>query len=461
MAQLDPNIALQVRGPQFQSPFELRAQMEQIQASQNENRLAQMKMREYQDGADKKNRLRDLMRGSVTETPTYGDYQPDNAFGEDLGNLKTQTGTNRLFDQGKFRNSLYGEGFIDEAQAFDANQTKQDKDKAGIAKDNAAAEKTQIEGHLKKFELAGQIMSGVKDQATWEVARQQTAQVFGPEAAAQMPGQYDPAVIEQKRQQAMTIKDQLEQKWKAMEFTTPTANARLSADTSTANNTANNARIQSEGVENREAARVKATTTNPVKPLTELQTNKLRTDMGKDYSTATSMLSQMEDVLDSAKAVKGSKGLEAATGYSSKFPSWPGGEASFADTRIANLRAKVTAMGKAAAALSGSIGPMAVQEWKIVADQIAVMEEVKGKGPLLEQINLIEAQAEGAIERIRDKYENTRGEDFDRFPQFRNLPGPRSRGGAKTPPGKTITRTGMSNGKKVIQYSDGSVEYAK
>ena len=168
----------------------------------------------------------------------------------------------------------------------------------------------------------------------------------------------------------------------------------------------------------------------PRKPLTELQLNKLRTDMGKDHSTAVTMLSQMEDVLDSARAVRTSKGLGAATGYSGAYlPSWTGSDAAFADTRIANLRGKITGMGKAAAAMSGAIGPMAVQEWKILADQVAVIDLVKGKGPLLEQVNLLEAQAEGAIQRIRDKYETVRGEDFDRFPQFNKLPAPKVRTG--------------------------------
>jgi hypothetical protein len=63
-----------------------------------------------------------------------------------------------------------------------------------------------------------------------------------------------------------------------------------------------------------------------------------------------------------------------------------------------------------------------------LADQIAALDEVKGKGPLLEQIALVEQQAVGARERIRDAYEKTRSEDFQRFPQFRELPASRSRG---------------------------------
>jgi len=61
-----------------------------------------------------------------------------------------------------------------------------------------------------------------------------------------------------------------------------------------------------------------------------------------------------------------------------------------------------------------------------LADQIAALELVKGTGPLLEQIALVEAQAQGAMERIRDAYQRQFGEDFERFPQFKDLPAPKS-----------------------------------
>lgn len=164
----------------------------------------------------------------------------------------------------------------------------------------------------------------------------------------------------------------------------------------------------------------------PAKPLTEPQLIKLRTDVSKDYKSATTTLSQMEDLLDSIEKVKTAPGLSAATGFTGKYlPSFSEGKAAQAETRLANLRGKVTALGKATAAMSGAIGSIANQEWKILADQIAAIDEVKGKGPLLEQIDLVEQQARGAIDRIRDAYTKTRAEDFERFPQFRDLPQPR------------------------------------
>jgi hypothetical protein len=171
-----------------------------------------------------------------------------------------------------------------------------------------------------------------------------------------------------------------------------------------------------------------ATNATALKPLTEGQAIKLRTDVGKDYKAASTALSQMDDLLDSIDKVKTSPGLSAATGFTGKYlPSFSEGAAAQAETRIANLRGKVTALGKATAAMSGAIGSIANQEWKILSDQIAALDEVKGKGPLLEQIDLVEQQARGAIARIRDTYEKTRSEDFERFPQFRDLPAPRGK----------------------------------
>jgi len=125
--------------------------------------------------------------------------------------------------------AYYKAGLVKPAQ--DALKFQTEQKKSGLE-----TMKLQVEQHLKNYEVAGQIMNGVRDQATWERARQQPAQIFGPEAAAQMPAQYDPALIEEKRAQAMSVKQQLEQKWKEMEYTTPNANARLQAQTSATNN---------------------------------------------------------------------------------------------------------------------------------------------------------------------------------------------------------------------------------
>ena len=170
-----------------------------------------------------------------------------------------------------------------------------------------------------------------------------------------------------------------------------------------------------------------------IKPLTAAQETKRRDTLGKEFKIAQGALQTTQDVLDSIAFVKSEPGLSRATGFSGQLPSFPEGAAASADVRLANLKGKVTALGKAAAAASGAIGSIATVEWKILSDQIANIDPVKGKGPLLSQLDLIEQQAQVAMNKIQDAYQRQFGEDFERFPQFSNLPPPKSAIKAKTP----------------------------
>jgi hypothetical protein len=97
-------------------------------------------------------------------------------------------------------------------------------------KSQREAEKAKLEQGLKHFEVVGQIMSGVRDQSTYDAARQQMAQMFGPEAAANLSPSYDPQAVERSRVQAMSVKDQMEQQWKKLHFGLENANKPFSLD---------------------------------------------------------------------------------------------------------------------------------------------------------------------------------------------------------------------------------------
>jgi hypothetical protein len=165
----------------------------------------------------------------------------------------------------------------------------------------------------------------------------------------------------------------------------------------------------------------------PLPKLTPAQELKLRDQVAKDYEKATANIAGAGAVLDAAKKVREAKGLSGATGLQSYFPSVPDSDAAIAENRIANLRGKVTLMGKSAAAATGAIGSIANQEWKILRDMVAAIEPAKGKKALLEQIAEIEDQARGADARIRDAYEKHHEQNVKRFPVYKNL------SGAKTP----------------------------
>lgn len=168
-------------------------------------------------------------------------------------------------------------GFLDEGRKLAESSAK-------VNKDQREAEKADIELKFKNYELAGQIIGGVKDQATWDLARQETARVFGPEKAAQMPEQYDPALVEQKRVQAMSVKDQLEQTWKSKGYDLEVSKAAETVRNNreqTAVSTANNKRSVGASYANAAATRSIASATRDAASIRRDQETEMK--LGDDY----------------------------------------------------------------------------------------------------------------------------------------------------------------------------------
>jgi hypothetical protein len=436
---IDPNISLGVRGIELQNPLNALAQFSQIQNFQNQNAMAQLQMREAEAAAQEKNMLRRL-------DPTAADYESQLfKVSPQLGiNYRKEAATTAaqkaaetksLAESALSKQKLLGQALRDISQRpSDANITAHTEDIQASplfsAEEKAKALITQktllaIPFDQRQAYLASQGASASElKPSTQTVNRAGATDIIQVPAFSGAPttvGSYAdvplPANV-----QAQKIQIARESRPPAQPRAEQPPVSVIDPDTG-----------QAIYVSREEALRNRmqpAANAPALKPLTEGQLIKLRTDVGKDYKAATTALSQIDDLLASANAVKTAPGLSAATGYTGKFlPSFPEGAAAQAETRLANLRGKVTALGKATAAMSGAIGSIANQEWKILSDQIAVLDETKGKGPLLDQIALLEEQAQGAAARIRDTYEKTRAEDFERFPQFRDLPAPKAPGG--------------------------------
>lgn len=176
---VDTSIYNRLQPVQIESPFEAQAKVAQFKTTQQQNKLAELALGQQQREVDGENALAKLISSG--------------ASGNDV--------VKGLADQ----------GFAKQGFAY----TKQ---QAEIAKQQREADKERLAAELQKFDVADRIMAGVNDQATWLRAKQQTAQVFGPEAAAQMPDTYDPRLVAEKRAQAMPVKERLLQEWKAKEF---------------------------------------------------------------------------------------------------------------------------------------------------------------------------------------------------------------------------------------------------
>jgi hypothetical protein len=167
--------------------------------------------REHMEGqaAQQMNALRalQLQAGQRQESDAAAASQRGNALRGLVGGFGADDDANAL--------ALLRGGFLKEGQDYREASVERKKKAAEGDRAAAQADKERIGTGLQRLEIVGQLMAGVRDQATYEQAKQVAAQQFGPEFAARIPAQYDPAVIAQAQQQAMSVKERLEQEWKA------------------------------------------------------------------------------------------------------------------------------------------------------------------------------------------------------------------------------------------------------
>lgn len=183
---IDSSIYFQQQPVQLPNQLNQLAAFGQIQQQQNQNKLAQ--------------------------------YQLDRASQEDA----MRVGTNKAFTDAT--DPITGKVDYGKAQA---NLAASGLGSAipGIAKSAAEAQKAEYEAQkaqlaqgLQRLEIGGQIMAGVKDQATYDQAKAQAASYFGPQFVANWDPVYNPQVVEANKMKALGIKDQLEQKWKQLGY---------------------------------------------------------------------------------------------------------------------------------------------------------------------------------------------------------------------------------------------------
>jgi hypothetical protein len=197
-----------------------------------------------------------------------------------------------------------------------------------------------------------------------------------------------------------------------------------------------------------ELAKIKAARAAGPAPSTPKEKRIRQTEVAKAYSQAQSLIDKTYDPKEGAVALArkikslSSDQKEAITGFSGYVPSFRESSRE-ADTLIGNLKGVVTALGKDAAAASGAIGPMAVQEWKIVSDQIANLD-LEGMTPraLDAQMDRIIQQVTNATRLAERVYDVQFGDDLKEYPSFklRGIPPTKAKTPVtKAPPGVSAT----------------------
>lgn len=165
---LDPNIALQVRPFQMESPVNALGQMYQLQGAQQANQLNAMKMAEYERARQEEEGVRNYLAGADVKAP------------EVRSELATKFGKTGL-------------GYA----------------KALAEQDAAALEQKikQIDYTAKVTDAAANIYGTVKDEASWQAAKPKLAALGGDPKA--LPETYDPDFVRREMLAATKVKDQL------------------------------------------------------------------------------------------------------------------------------------------------------------------------------------------------------------------------------------------------------------
>jgi hypothetical protein len=203
-------------------------------------------------------------------------------------------------------------------------------------------------------------------------------------------------------------------------------------------------RASKEEVFDTELAKIRAQRAAGPEPVTQQQRLARQTQLADAFSRTQTLLDKAynpkEGVISLANKIKSLSDdqKEAITGLSGYVPSFRGSTKE-ADTLIGNLKGVVTALGKDVAAASGAIGPMAVQEWKIVADTIADLK-LEGMTPraLDAQMNRVIEQVRSATSLAERVYDAQYGEDVKQLPAFKLRGAPPARTKTqvtKAPPG--------------------------
>lgn len=339
---IDPRIALGVQPVQLQDPTNQLAKMLEIQGAQDNRKINMLTLRDKERSMADEDQMRDFTR---------------------------QAGG----DMGRLRDLVYGAGNYKQGMALD--KTIADRKTAELAQRKAA-----LEEDLKNFEVAGQIMAPVRDQAGWEVARQQTAQVFGPDAAAQMPLQYDPRLVEQKRLQAMSIKDQVAAEHQKL----------VLAETGRHNRT-------TEGLTARgqDKTDMRARDFNE----TKVEENRLKREAKDETSklTRSSQLASFETMLGTLDRLGTHPGLARSVGAVGAFPTMPGSDS-------ANFQAELNTFQSQAflpmvAQLKG-MGALSDAEGKKLTAAVGALDPKMGEQAFRDSVARIKADMQAAYERM-------------------------------------------------------------
>ena len=437
---LDTNIALQVRPFQMESPVNAMSKMYELQGAQQANQLNSMKMAEYERARVEEEGLRNFLAGADIKAP------------QTRAELTTRFGKTGLG---------YAKALSDQETAALEQKSKQLKFAGDLA------------------EQAGRIYGTVTDEASWQRARPKLAALGGDASA--LPTTYDPAYVQSELAQAISAKDRMEQHFAQQDlsgsvqtlampkYALPGAPANaMVVPGSTVNKTPLSAEIEAQKmrIANAGASR-QVTNVNTQIPASEEAQKEYMKEARVTFNTLKSAPSVLTNMEEAKKLIPSAKGFMG-----------PGGEpmlkaASFLNNRLGtNIATEgiTDATVLRSRLFTGVIENLRKLDAQPTQSQQQVLQDAIGN--LGTDPNALPRVLDAFGDILREKVGSyntevkdaeARGVKFPYNPVIK-LPGTKKPATDQIPgqstPARTVTRTGTVGNRRVVEYSDGSVEYA-
>jgi hypothetical protein len=180
---------------------------------------------------------------------------------------------------------------------------------------------------------------------------------------------------------------------------------------------------------------------------------KSQQDRASGRGAAEASLKDAESNLDrlssQARALMSNPGLERVTGALGAVPDFPGSQAANARAEVETLKSQVgfgvlQAM-REASKTGGALGAVSDTENRLLQSNLAALDSSQSPEAFRANLQKIVDYVEGAKGRMRQAFQA----------QYQGQPAQQA-GSAQQ---RTIVRRGTSNGRQVVQYSDGTIEY--
>lgn len=191
---------------------------------------------------------------------------------------------------------------------------------------------------------------------------------------------------------------------------------------------------------------------------------KFKVQHQKDYSTTNSMINTANDAVRKANEVISDKDFGYMFGgYTEKYASKLGTQ-KIADInqKLESLKANLMKSGLDLMRQGGGIGAMTEREWPIMQAQIAALDPKMSEAGAKEALKNVMDWMNRAKKEAGDIYKISWGDEekFYRPELFDKANSGYSSSSQPESKVRKIVKTGTANGKKVVQYDDGSIEYA-